>query len=789
MNPASKFCRWLVPPLLAVVIGHLSAPAHADFREDALRHPSAADTCARWENPTLAPNRSPFMTDHVGVFDAADQRMIVCGGDPNLGADLRDVWICSLKGTPVWTRVAGLEPWPPFLNSRGTAAALDSRRNRMLIFGGTGGSLDCGVWALSLGPTPYWSKLDAAGPGPCSRSEASAIYDEAADRFVVFGGVTNGGSQPTTLNDVWALSLDEPPSWTELHPSGDPPSPREEPTAIYDARRQRMVVFGGSPWSTNVPPDTDRVWILSLGVAPQWMSVAPSGPHPLARRAHAACYDPNHDQMIVTGGFGMSDRFATEPMDAWRLSLDRMQWSSVDANAAPAGRGSLTAVFDPKHDRMIAFGGTSATEWATNECWSLSLRRPEWTMISPSSLPPTPSPRLGGRGAFDPSSGRVVLALGNGETWALSPHGAARWRQILPADSIFRVPHYWSYLIADVRRDRMLAFDDVDLWSLHLEPNPRWEKLPRVGNPPPARSGPSLVLDPIGDRLLLYGGYATNGWDSYRYLDDLWELPLSGPLQWRQVEIAGVRPPQMAFHSGVFDARRRRMVISGGHGSSLSSPSQTWALALDGTAAWTQLGISGSADFRLGPFAAYDPVRERILGFDFTTAAPLVALSLRDNRMVPLSPEGTQPEERLFRFFAFDPRSDRLVVFGPNMLSYQQRQDLMFVQFADCAPHPPGWSTSDSAVMLHGRPRIAWRGLTDPGGRAEISLVLESGAPAAVEAFDIGGRRVWREPMETSTAGRTVTTLELPASLMPGIYLVRAIQGNEVATTRVVVLR
>ena len=62
-----------------------------------------------------------------------------------------------------------------------------------------------------------WKQLD----GP-ARISHSAVYDPVRDRMV--GYYFPGLGYP--LNDVWALSLAGTPTWTQLTPTGTPPSAR-----------------------------------------------------------------------------------------------------------------------------------------------------------------------------------------------------------------------------------------------------------------------------------------------------------------------------------------------------------------------------------------------------------------------------------------------------------------------------------------------------------------------------------------------------------------------------------
>lgn len=75
---------------------------------------------------------------------------------------------------------------------------------------------------------------------PSGRYGHTAVYDSLRDRMIIFGA-WDGGRR----NDVWALSMSDPPVWSRLTPRGTPPTPRLSHAAIYDAAHDRMVIFGG----------------------------------------------------------------------------------------------------------------------------------------------------------------------------------------------------------------------------------------------------------------------------------------------------------------------------------------------------------------------------------------------------------------------------------------------------------------------------------------------------------------------------------------------------------------
>ena len=91
--------------------------------------------------------------------------------------------------------------------------------------------------------------------------------------MLIFGGY--GRHYPNSsfyeyLNDVWELSLNGTPHWTELFPSGQTPSGRLAGAAVYDPMRQRFVGFGGT---INAPVDT---WVLNLRGQANWQPLPAS---------------------------------------------------------------------------------------------------------------------------------------------------------------------------------------------------------------------------------------------------------------------------------------------------------------------------------------------------------------------------------------------------------------------------------------------------------------------------------------------------------------------------------
>jgi hypothetical protein len=134
--------------------------------------------------------------DHTAVYDTSSNRMIVFGGTTggsNGGGN--EVWLLSNAngsgGMPSWSQLSPSGTPPP--GRDGHVAVYDQADKRMTIYGGNNTSAVLGdTWVLSNADgttgTPTWAKLKANGAP--KRSSAAAVYNPATNQMTVFGGNT-----------------------------------------------------------------------------------------------------------------------------------------------------------------------------------------------------------------------------------------------------------------------------------------------------------------------------------------------------------------------------------------------------------------------------------------------------------------------------------------------------------------------------------------------------------------------------------------------------------------------
>jgi hypothetical protein len=336
----------------------------------------------------------------LGAYDRANRRLLIYGARDTTGGLVPDVACALSLDSPMqWSRLA------PGAPARDRASGVyDHLGNRLVVFGGTdaaGARAD--VWELALA-SGRWSQWTVAGTPPSARAGQSTIDDPIHNRMVIFGG----DDGVIFNNEVWALSLGGSPTWTQIvpvspsggeTPSGFPtPTPRSGHSAIYDSRRDRMVVYGGTSLLGNPLSDA---WSFDFSSS-HWTQLDP-GIGPGQRSRHAAVYDDGGDRMLLFSGQG-------SPNDVWELPFASGTWNQLSSSgSAPASRYGCAAVYDTAADAMLIFGGppNGFGGW-TNDTWILTLRgTPTWHQVGTTGQ--LPRGREQSAYGYDQVGARLVL--------------------------------------------------------------------------------------------------------------------------------------------------------------------------------------------------------------------------------------------------------------------------------------------------------------------------------------------------------------------------------------------
>ena len=357
---------------------------------------------------------SPAKRAYVsGVRDAVQGRFVVFAGEGELGPT-NDVWAVSGSQGATWTQLR--ENRPTMDERRDAALVRDPLRERVFLYGGarpTGVTAE--IWTLEPGKSD-WTLIDdpSNGDANVARAGATAVWDELRDRMVVFAGETGSGS---LRRDVIALSGGDTPAWSSLFTNNGPLS-RKWASGAYDPVRDRVLYFAGYP-AQNA---RNQVWTLTLAGTPTWTRIEPSGSGPGQRWGHSVTHDPVRDRMIVFGG---GDGVAGNGM--WSLSLaGNGAWTALTGpGSAPPSRTFHSAIYDPVADRLLIWGGKSASGSYLTDTWEYRFNGGGWRQLDLAISPPG----MGSAGYYDPGAHRMVIFGGldaegfRRETWALNLDG------------------------------------------------------------------------------------------------------------------------------------------------------------------------------------------------------------------------------------------------------------------------------------------------------------------------------------------------------------------------------
>lgn len=305
---------------------------------------------------------------------------------------------------------------------------------------------------------PAWTRIDTPGVAP--HWGQTATYDARRDRMLVFGGENSGGQQ----SELLVLHLDTL-QWE--HVTTSPMlGGRTDLASAIDTVRDRLVIIGGRIGLTD---SIDEVWALDL-TSNQWARL-PSGP--AARHDVPAASDGAHAWV-----FGGAGEFLQSLQDLWQLDFATDTWQMLPGGAdVPPARGSSALVY---FDNGIYLVGGHDVSMTQHDVWRYDLKQKEWARLYPAGTPPAWA-HFGY--AVDGVCGALVLVGGDN-----------------------------------------LDNEDTALGTnLALRPTPVFALLPASRLPPPVDHA-SLIIDGMRRRLVLFGG-GTLG-DGLNTLSDAWTYSL-----------------------------------------------------------------------------------------------------------------------------------------------------------------------------------------------------------------------------------------------------------------------
>lgn len=298
---------------------------------------SDAPSIATWSQIHPADNPSQRFS-HAMAFDG--DSILLFGGRDAAGMLIDDTgW--QWDGTD-WSPVpSASRPNPRIVHTM----VHDSVRNRVVLFGGTDGSMLADTWEWD---GAIWEDVTPAGLNPSGRSGHAMAFDEARGLVVMYGGFSAQGPE----QDLWEW---DGSSWLQVTTTGAQPLPRVNHAMAYDAQTQNVLLFGG--WNGNFDYFQDT-WSWNGST---WDLLEIAGSKPVPRAGHTLAQQPSGLGLVLFGGNIIDTRFD----DTWLF--DGNTWSQIVTPSVPAGRWGQGFATDPMHDVVVLYGGF--TDQAYLDTW------------------------------------------------------------------------------------------------------------------------------------------------------------------------------------------------------------------------------------------------------------------------------------------------------------------------------------------------------------------------------------------------------------------------------------
>ncbi len=258
------------------------------------------------------------------------------------------------------------------------------------------------------------------------------------------------------------------------------PSARGYSDMVYDWTTGTAYLFGGID---HVTPSLDYplfdVWSYN-SFTRHWKRLFNSDTAYNAFQRDAVAFDPHSKKVVLFSTFVNCNDFGCG-VETWIYDIATNTFENVTPAVQPSLRWGSRMVYDVESKRAILFGGSDGyTTETLNDTWAYDFESNTWTEMNPVVSPP---PHHFAAMVYHPFAERVILFGG----------GIIQTGELLN-----------------------------DTWAYDYNRN-TWTDL-RPANPPPARAYHTLAWDLWSNKIILFGGVSTSGYEPV--LGDTWGLDL-----------------------------------------------------------------------------------------------------------------------------------------------------------------------------------------------------------------------------------------------------------------------
>lgn len=368
-----------------------------------------------------------------------------------------------------------------------------------------------------------------------------------------------------------------------------------------------------------------------------------------------------------------------------------------------------------------------------------------------------------------------------------------QWRNLTPAAGPAPEPRRDGEMVYDPVGKRLILFGgntdaglSTDTWAFDLAAK-TWTKLATTGTPPAGRLGFDAVYDPVGHQMVIYNGQGAG------FFNDTWALNLT-TLAWRDVSPAeNTRPRRRYGSAAIFDPQTRSMISFAGFTSEAGrfQDTQGFGLAANAWSDWTPSTVKPQVRCLLT--GAFDAANRRMIIYAGQRSGALDdiwSFDLSTRQWTNLTP-AQRPQGR-FWSTSFVNKAGRFVIFGGSgagNFNDTWEFDLNARQWTRLEiPNPPSARNAMMGAYIESEDRfLMFGGTSNSGNLNDIWELSRKTVPSVttVSAASFAGGTLAPESIVSTfganlaTATQAAVTTPLPTTLAGTGVKVRDSAGAE----------
>ena len=357
------------------------------------------------------------------------------------------------------------------------------------------------------------------------------------------------GCSDALLQGLLICLLLTPCLGTQVFATAEEPPQMMGQKMIYDPVNHSVILFGGNFQNSSEQIFYGDTWSLDVGKT-IWAKLATTG-SPGGRFDVGMAYDSGSKNIVLFGGVGKSGRFG----DTWIYDIAVNTWTNAAPENGPPKRSDMGIAYDSDAKKIVIFSGYGEGDEIYDDTWVYDVSSNTWTQMAPESHPVA---RYGGAMVYDTYTKKTLLFGGHlitggyeNEVWAYD-YGSDDWEKIVTQS---KPPiRYWHDLAYDPVGNRIILFggtgagtDLSDTWIYSCKTQ-SWSKVVSSENPG-KRSLPSLAYDVTLKKTILFGGATLSHTTDFVYYNETWALDKNS--QWGILSAESLPPEPIKTETSI----------------------------------------------------------------------------------------------------------------------------------------------------------------------------------------------------------------------------------------------